>query len=613
MKTRSLLLLAALLAGAAAYLARVPAGAGPMGDEASYALISASLWHDRDLAFDHRDLLRAYRTWDDGPAGVTLFTDDGGRTIHYGKPLPYALAALPFYALFGFRGLAVFNALLYAALLAAFLQLRGKEGEGAVPFVLGTFFASAALVSVFRLQPEVFLMACAGFPLLAAWRGARERGERRGSAAPSRPAPPEPAPGRRGALLAAACGALLAAGAVQEPLAALLALPVAVDLALGRQWRRLGLLAAGALLALSFLLALQRGATGRWLATGGEQRRSFAGEFPVESDRDLWQGVRSAAGSGGLEVSEDEARFDRTVAHLPRDLGLLVVGRQIGLLPYLPFSLFALLLALKAPRDRSRMALLAAVAAYAAAALLLRGGGIATMGGSLAVGGGVGPVPLAPLLPAFLLLPESLAAGRLLSAPFLAAALWTSGALAASLSPVAARVEPGAHLLEPPFLHLPLETPLLSRAGLPGYALRSWQGSAWLVPVENFFVEEQDPNGVWVRGGSRSEVVVVSPSPLRALELRVSSLSGANVLTLRSGSGEVTVRFDSEGKRQGTPVELPLEESAREIGFFAPGEPDHVYRLTVESSDGVVPVRRRWHERDARYLGAFLDFGAEVR
>jgi hypothetical protein len=143
--------------------------------------------------------------------------------------------------------------------------------------------------------------------------------------------------------------------------------------------------------------------------------------------------------------------------------------------------------------------------------------------------------------------------------------------------------------------------------------VQSWQGRAWLVPVENFFVEEQDPNGVWVRGGSRSEVVLVSPEPIRALTFRASSLSDANVLTLASEAGRVTVRFDSEGKRQGTPVELPLAESARDIGFFAPGEPDYVYRFTLESSDGVIPVRRRWHNQDARYLGTFLDFAAEVR
>lgn len=588
MKTRSLLLLAVLLLGLAAYVARVPAAAAPLGGEASYALISASLWHDRDLSFDHRDLLRAYRTWNEGPAGLTLFTDDGGRTLHFGRPLPYPLAALPFYGLFGFRGLALFNASLYLLLLWAFLRVRGDDGPGAVPFLLGSFFASAAFAYVFRLEPEVFLMACTGLPLLAWWRW-RER----------------ETPRRLGGLaVVAGCGALLAAAVVQEPLTALLALPILLDLLLARRWRQVGLLFVGALLAFAALASLQRKATGEWMATAGVQRRTFAGEFPIESPRDLWQGFR------GGESAEERARFDRTLAHLPRGLGYLLVGRQIGLLPYLPFALFALLLALKAPRGRHRMLLFAALVAFAVGALLLRGGGMATGSGAI---GGIGPRTLAAVAPAFLLLPESLAVGRLLAAPFLAAALWTAGALAAVLSPVAARVEPGAHLIEPAFLRLPLEATLLSRAGLPGYAVQSWQGSAWLVPVENFFVEEQNADGVWVRGASRSEVIVVSPQPLRRISFRASSLSDANVLTLASPRDRVTVRFDSEGKRQGTPVDLALRPTARDIGFFAPGTPDYVYRFTLESSDGVIPARRRWHNRDARYLGTFLDFASQVR
>jgi hypothetical protein len=417
-------------------------------------------------------------------------------------------------------------------------------------------------------------------------------------------------------VLVAGCGALLAAAVVQEPLTALLALPIAADLLLARRWRQAGLLCVGAFLAFAALAALQRKGSGEWTATAGVQRRTFAGEFPVESPRDLWQGFRAGEGSEATGGLDEGAVFDRALAHLPRNLGYLLVGRQIGLLPYLPFALFALLLALKAPRERHRMLLLAALVAYAVGGLIFRGGGLATGNGSTGIVaglGGIGPRPLAAVAPAFLLLPESLAVGRFLAVPFLAAALWTVGALAAALSPVAERVEPGAHLIEPAFLRLPLEATLLSRAGLPGYAVQSWQGSAWLVPVENFFVEEQNPDGVWVRGASRSEVIVVSPQPLRRVSFRASSLSDANVLTLASPRERVTVRFDSEGKRQGTPIELALRPTARDIGFFAPGTSDYVYRFTLESSDGVIPARRRWHNRDARYLGTFLDFASQVR
>ena len=73
----------------------------PSGDEATAVLMTQSLWHDHDLAYRAADLDRAGRLWEGGPAGLTLFTDDGGRTLRYGGPVAYPLAALPFYAVAG--------------------------------------------------------------------------------------------------------------------------------------------------------------------------------------------------------------------------------------------------------------------------------------------------------------------------------------------------------------------------------------------------------------------------------------------------------------------------------------------------------------------------------
>ena len=68
------------------------------------------------------------------------------------------------------------------------------------------------------------------------------------------------------------------------------------------------------------------------------------------------------------------------------------------------------------------------------------------------------------------------------------------------------------------------------------------------------------------------------------------------------------VRFDTDAKRNGTPVELRLEPVARNLGFF-PGAPEeYFYRFTLESTDGVMPARRDPKNQDFRYLGTFLDF-----
>ena len=81
MRLRSVhaLSLGLLLLGLSATLYKVDFPPGPIADEAAYVMMTQSLWHDRDLAYDHRDLLRAYQVWDQGPYGVILFTRDGGR------------------------------------------------------------------------------------------------------------------------------------------------------------------------------------------------------------------------------------------------------------------------------------------------------------------------------------------------------------------------------------------------------------------------------------------------------------------------------------------------------------------------------------------------------
>jgi hypothetical protein len=85
----------------------------PTCDEATPVMIVQSLWHDHDLVYAEADLRRAERVWDGGPAGLTLFTSDGGKTLRYGRPLAYPLAALPFYGILGLGGMALLNMALF--------------------------------------------------------------------------------------------------------------------------------------------------------------------------------------------------------------------------------------------------------------------------------------------------------------------------------------------------------------------------------------------------------------------------------------------------------------------------------------------------------------------
>ncbi len=533
----------------------------PAGDEATSVLMVQSLWHDHDLTYGQADLDRAEALWAGGPAGLTLFTNDGGKTPRYGQPIAYPLAALPFYAVFGVRGIALLNIALFLAMAIAALWLLA-EGAGAPLLVAGFFFASAAFAYAFRLEPDIFLMACVFFPLLA-WR----RLERQSLA------------------LFTGAGILLGAAVTASPLLGLLGLPILIDLAMRRRWRGLAAFVAGILLAVGLLALIQRVGTGEWSAFGGAQRRTFDTEFPLESPRDLWQGYRAQEVSPGIATG---------LRLLPRNLLYLLAGRFTGLLPYLPFALFALILYLFGRKDRPRNLLTAALLLYAGLVLILNPHDFAGAPGFL------GSRSLALVYPAFLFLPRRLDARRSLVFPYLAAGLWTAVAL----------LQAPLHTATSTFQRLPLELTLIPGDHLPGYTAQTWGDAVWIVPRDAFFVEERHPHGVWVRGGTRSEVIVVSPKPLSRLAFTVYSLSAANVLTLDSGADRLIVRFDTEGKREGTPVDLALSPAARDLGFFPAGR-ELYYRFTLETTAGLVPARVDPKSHDPRDLGVFLGFTGE--
>jgi hypothetical protein len=215
----------------------------------------------------------------------------------------------------------------------------------------------------------------------------------------------------------------------------------------------------------------------------------------------------------------------------------------------------------------------------------------------------------ASIYPALLFLPGRIAARRSLVLPFLAAGLWTASVLAMPVLAVTPETTLQAHVRTPPFQALPLELTLIGYGRIPGYAVRDWGQGVWVIPKVNFFTEEIHPHGIWVRGASRSEVIIVAPAPLDALRFRVASLSSDNEVTLDSGVEKVIVRFDSEAKRAGTPVELKLKPIARNLGFFPTGaSQEYFYRFTLADTDGVMPAHRDPQNQDYRYLGVFLDF-----
>lgn len=577
---------ALLLLGIAGGLYKVHFPPGPVADEATYVMMAQSLWHDHDLRYEDRDLARAYNLWDHGPHGLILFTTDGGETMFYGKPFVYSLASLPFYGLFGVQGMLIFNMFLFLAMAGyGWWFLRRQEGLSGL-YVAGFFFASAAFIYVFWIQPEVFNMACVFFSL-AVWLQVRSVATWT----------------RRHYLGMGLVGLLLAAAFVSKEPVAIFALPIGIDLLWSRRLKALpalGVATLAGVLGLTALVGLQLQQSDRWSPYRDVQRRSFENSYPLEMAGDPWDLYK-----GTSFGSWNKLPFETNPRVIGRDVLYFFVGRHTGLLPYFPFALFALALFLAGPRDRGRWLLLGAVTGYCLLLLLVRSHNY--HGGA----GFIGNRYFASIYPALFFLPATFKARGALVAPFAAAALWIAPVLAVPVQQIAPEFGLQVHARTAAFQALPLELTLLRSGMIPGYWIKPWGGGVWITPRQNFFAQEDNPTGVWVRGGSRSEVFVVSREPLDALRFSVQSLSGRNILTLDSGEAEVRVSFDTAAKRQGTPIVLPLGDPyARNLDGFVYGKPEYYYRLTLTTTDGMIPMRNLPDSGDLRYLGVFLDFTA---
>ncbi|HEX4953571.1 MAG TPA: hypothetical protein VF017_09295 [Thermoanaerobaculia bacterium] len=268
-------------------------------------------------------------------------------------------------------------------------------------------------------------------------------------------------------------------------------------------------------------------------------------------------------------------------------------GGSYGIVPAFPFALAALLGSLwPGSVDRRRWLLAAGLLAAALGGQLLRPLELHP--------GALGDARLAALVPAAaLVLPRVRRLPLALGA--LAALVWTLPALG-----LLAAKGPEAHPLADrlaAFRLLPVEAGLAPYGLVPGYRTWALKGESWQVPAGTFFVEERHPNGVWVRGSSSSEVVLVAPRALEDTPLRLHALAHGTVLRATGGGRTVTVRFDSLAKLQGTEVRLPLELLPAEVapsGWRA-------HRLRIDVEGGVVASEHDRKSLDRRYLGVFLD------
>jgi hypothetical protein len=586
---------------------------GFKSDEATYYMMGLSLVHDWDLTYRREDLVRVWREFPAGPAGVFLKhgkkldgSPDLARRYYYGKSFIYPLFAAPFIALFGSKGFLVLNALCLSLVLLCgylFLHARAPAWPSAI---LAAGFVMASVVPIYfaQMMPEVFnfsLAMLAYFCWLYKEVAAPERSPR----------------GTR----------WLFTGKSDLAMAILLAIATfskitnALLFAAPAGWwliRRVGgfrlkvetqklphtsltpqLLATALFVAVAGgLFGVNKAISGEWNYQGGD-RASYYYEFPFQNDVPVHElGTTKSRETLMTDVIFNKRTF---LSNLSHNLEYFFVGRHAGMLPYFFPGFFAMLLMLVAPRRRPGWQWLVLLSALAQGLIFV----VATP--YTWSGGGVGNryffCGYGVML--FLLPPVDTIAGALV--PWIVGSLFVAPWV---LNPFTASFKPADIAKAGPFRALPVELTLLN--DLPVFtegearARVAFGGVAggdpeFLVSFldDNAFDREAD-RSFWTRGDSRADLVFKVGGPMKDA-----------VFTVAAGPVPIDVTIAVDGRSASMHLE-PGESTQASVPM--PGgllyekevEGARLHTVRIDTTGGFTPIFFDAKSSDVRYLGARL-------
>ncbi|HVS14246.1 MAG TPA: hypothetical protein VMV46_09995 [Thermoanaerobaculia bacterium] len=524
---------------------------GLKADEAAYLLMAESLARDADLRLEERDMDRLFEEFHYRPArNLVLASDDGWRTVYFGKPFAYSLAAAPFVRLLGAKGMIFFNMLLLVAMvwLGTLHLARSNPSPVAAVFAAGFFLIGAGSTYAFWLQPEVFTMAC----VTAALFFGLARGERN----PRLSGPRLAGSGRDLELPSLSAtllsGATLALAVVHKPPVAALALPlVGVSLLRTASWperlRRPGAWIAGFGATLGLLALLSVGLTGHPTSYLGMKRQGFwacePGVLPVQpqpadpaataetatetGDEDGAAGGfdPGAAARAAADASPTGNDF-RWLLRIPEvhwgklveNVGYFLWGRHTGLLLYFPFVALCLgLFTAGGRRSAQDWLLLGALASVAGFYLLFiawnwHGGG-----------GFVGNRYFVSVVPGFLFLVGAVRPAWLPVAGYALGGLLLGPLLATPFGAMVPEPTLQAHTRSFPLRRFPLE---LSLRNVPGYHARNL-GTIRVIAREDRVVPEDDT--FWVEGATTTRLLVLSTERLGPQRVQLLGVADGEV------------------------------------------------------------------------------------
>ena len=570
------------------------AGYGFHSDEATYYMMGLSLVHDWDLTYRKEDLVRVWREFPAGPAGVFLkkgktlggAPDPDPNRLFYAKSFIYPLVAAPFIAVFGTNGFLVLNALLIATVvLCSYLFLHARSGAWPSA-ILAAAFVLASVVPVYLvwIMPEVFNFSIA---LLAyfCWLYKEVALPARSPAGTAWLFTP------RSDIFAAA---LLGIATFSKPTAALLFVPIAAWMLWKRRWpAAIGSTAAFALLA-GGLFAVNTAISGEWNFQGGD-RDTYYFEFPFQNQT----ATRELGITKSRETVLTHIIFNRRtfVTNLGHNLGYFVAGRYAGLVGYFFPAVFAIAALLAAPTRRPAWQWLVLAAGLAQGLIFIvatpytwHGGGV----GNRYFFSGYGVMlfvlpPIESLITAFV--------------PWIIGGLFVAPMI---LNPFAASFHPGDNAKSGPLRLLPVELTLVNDLPInnePDRA-RIWFGDnpgqndpGFLVYFldDNAYGREADKS-FWTRGGARAEFIVKADRPIRRALFNVSSGPLAADVTIRIGGRAQSMHLAPEQTQQVTfamPEGVPYEKEVRA----------RVWTASVSCDTGFTPIFYDAQSADSRYLG----------
>ncbi len=577
-------------------------GYGIKSDEATYVAAALSAAYDRDLAFEKRDLERFAGLYHSGPDGIFLKRgkelkarinltppflhltkqEAADQTkLYFGKAIAYPLMAAPFVRLFGLNGMLLFQVILMAIVAVAAYWFMAAQSTPLAAATFTTAFLGATVLPVYGvfLMPEIFNFTLV-FLAFFLWLYKEVA----------------PASRLRGPWTDILAAVLLGIGTYSKPLPiALLVAPIVALAWLRREWQKGFVLGVVAVAVASLCFVFNAKVSGEFNYQAGD-RKTFVERYPFDGTGLRWDQL----GGGVIDdpgAAAQSVLFNRDV---PRRFALNVeyflVGRHFGFVPYFFPGVVAIVmwLASGARRDRWRLAIFASAALSVAALLLVL---------PITWSGGGGPpgnryfFNVYPVL--FFLMPPTVGA-----LPGIVA--WIGGALFVGkmlLNPFAAAKSTWLIAEKGPLRRLPVELTLAN--DLPVQLAQPLRGHVAYGPRDErgmllYFLDQNawppEPQGMWVSGAGRADIIVRTVVPVDHLVVECESPIHT-VLTLSMGAESVTVTLEPH-KIQTVNVPASGVHGAR----------DYAYLLSARSTEGFIPHLVEPANQDYRNLSAQLRF-----